>query len=293
MNVELISLLLCCLIWESSAKPTNVFLSYQDSLGQYSFGYSAPGSARSEIKTLNGGTRGAYSYVDGNGVIQTAEYVADDDGFHVIATNLPQAPLPVEETAEVSAARKEHLEALQLAEQMAEEAGNDQEGPVLSKQSVDQNDRSEKERTKVGEENRERLNSMEFVKKEEDLKMDNKALNLTEVERSPMEIHNRKKVWPSNKVTPPPSLCDKTEQVRALTPLKNDEGKEETITMNAATSTNGQQQQEKQQKQSGVKGVTFNIPLEPDENVPMDSVYPSLIRFAPPAAIHYVPYNAQ
>ncbi|KAK2587551.1 hypothetical protein KPH14_003684 [Odynerus spinipes] len=182
MNVELISLLLCCLIWESSAKPTNVFLSYQDSLGQYSFGYSAPGSARSEIKTLNGGTRGAYSYVDGNGVIQTAEYVADDDGFHVIATNLPQAPLPVEETAEVSAARKEHLEALQLAEQMAEEAGNDQEGPVLSKQSVDQNDRSEKERTKVGEENRERLNSMEFVKKEEDLKMDNKALNLTEVE---------------------------------------------------------------------------------------------------------------
>ncbi|EFN77846.1 Cuticle protein 6, partial [Harpegnathos saltator] len=89
---------------------------YQDSLGQYSFGYSAPGSARSEVRTANGATRGAYSYVDATGVIQTAQYVADgENGFRVIATNLPQAPLPVQDTPEVMAARTVHLQALEMA----------------------------------------------------------------------------------------------------------------------------------------------------------------------------------
>lgn len=35
-------------------------------------------------------TRGAYSYVDPNGQIQTRSYVADDDGFRVVASDLPQ-----------------------------------------------------------------------------------------------------------------------------------------------------------------------------------------------------------
>lgn len=93
-----------------------MYLGYQDSLGQYSFGYSAPGSARSEVRTSNGATRGTYSYVDETGVIQIAQYVADgENGFRVIATNLPQAPLPVQDTPEVMAARTAHLQALEMA----------------------------------------------------------------------------------------------------------------------------------------------------------------------------------
>ncbi|KAG5335470.1 CUO6 protein, partial [Acromyrmex heyeri] len=116
-----------CLIGTGFAKPP-VFLSYQDSLGQYSFGYSAPGSARSEVRTSNGATRGTYSYVDGTGVIQTAQYFADgENGFQVIATNLPQAPLPVQDTPEVMAARTAHLQALEMALKRDEEAQHSEE----------------------------------------------------------------------------------------------------------------------------------------------------------------------
>jgi len=105
-----------------------VFLSYQDSLGQYSFGYSAPGSARSEVRTSNGATRGTYSYVDETGVIQTAHYFADgENGFQITATNLPQAPLPVQDTPEVMAARTAHLQALELAIRRDEEAHHREE----------------------------------------------------------------------------------------------------------------------------------------------------------------------
>lgn len=109
------------------AKPP-VFLSYQDSLGQYSFGYSAPGSARSEVRTSNGATRGTYSYVDETGVIQTAQYFADgENGFQIIATNLPQAPLPVQDTPEVMAARTAHLQALELATKRDQEEAQHRE----------------------------------------------------------------------------------------------------------------------------------------------------------------------
>ncbi|XP_020284511.1 uncharacterized protein LOC109855082 [Pseudomyrmex gracilis] len=141
-------LLVHCLIAIGFAKPP-VFLGYQDSLGQYSFGYSAPGSARSEVRTSNGATRGAYSYVDETGVIQTAQYVADDYGFRVIATNLPQAPLPVQDTPEVMAARHEHLQALEQArrrsdqeEEIRENQENAQERKIEGSQSnvvLDQN----------------------------------------------------------------------------------------------------------------------------------------------------------
>lgn len=65
----------------------------QDSLGHYTYGYSGGPSAKVETKTLDGVTRGGYSYVDGNGIIQSASYVADDvNGFRVAATNIPVGP---------------------------------------------------------------------------------------------------------------------------------------------------------------------------------------------------------
>merc|ERR1712130_1026388 len=49
----------------------------QDDIGQYSYGYSDPNSVKQEIKTADGVTRGAYSYVDANGIVQTVNYIAD------------------------------------------------------------------------------------------------------------------------------------------------------------------------------------------------------------------------
>ncbi|CRK95871.1 CLUMA_CG009318, isoform A [Clunio marinus] len=102
----------------------------QDGLGSYSYGYGGGPSAKSEVKTLDGVTRGSYSYVDANSKLQTVEYVSDALGFRVAATNLPTPPVdngvapvdlaeppkPVEDTVEVKQARAEHLAAVAKAE---------------------------------------------------------------------------------------------------------------------------------------------------------------------------------
>ena len=67
----------------------------QDAYGQYEYGYNSANIAKHELKTADGITRGAYSYVDANGVLQTTNYISDDVfGFRVAATNLPQAVAP-------------------------------------------------------------------------------------------------------------------------------------------------------------------------------------------------------
>ncbi|XP_055922729.1 uncharacterized protein LOC129953512 [Eupeodes corollae] len=88
----------------------------QDGIGQYAYGYNDHLSAKQEIKSLNGVTRGSYSYIDSNNVLQTVDYVADAGGFRVSATNLPKPveapiataqniPQQVAETPEVAAAK--------------------------------------------------------------------------------------------------------------------------------------------------------------------------------------------
>merc|ERR1711975_212157 len=49
----------------------------QDDVGQYSFGYNDLNSVRQEVKTIDGAVKGAYQYVDTNGLVQTVQYVAD------------------------------------------------------------------------------------------------------------------------------------------------------------------------------------------------------------------------
>merc|ERR1712227_660864 len=61
----------------------------QDDAGQYTFGYADGNSVKQEVKTADGTVRGAYSYVDSDGIVQTVNYIADDLGFRVGATNLP------------------------------------------------------------------------------------------------------------------------------------------------------------------------------------------------------------
>lgn len=63
-------------------------------LGIYSYGYTGPLSSGTEAKTSDGITRGGYSYIDANGILQTVRYIADDvNGFRVQATNIPINPL--------------------------------------------------------------------------------------------------------------------------------------------------------------------------------------------------------
>jgi uncharacterized protein affecting Mg2+/Co2+ transport len=82
----------------------------QDELGQYNYGYANPTQTKTEVKTADGIVRGAYSYVDANGLVQTVNYISDAMGFRVAATNLPvhvveggaaaadaEAPVAVEE----------------------------------------------------------------------------------------------------------------------------------------------------------------------------------------------------
>lgn len=94
----------------------------QDELGQYTYGYASGLSAKTETKTVDGVTRGSYSYVDAEGKLQSVEYVSDAlNGFRAAASNLPVAPVapalvapvPVVDTPEVVEARAKHLAALQ------------------------------------------------------------------------------------------------------------------------------------------------------------------------------------
>jgi hypothetical protein len=65
----------------------------QSELGEYAYGYQNVNSAKTETKTIDGVTRGSYTYVDANNILQRVDYIADDlYGFRVAATNLPVAP---------------------------------------------------------------------------------------------------------------------------------------------------------------------------------------------------------
>jgi len=78
------------------AVPTTSQHHAQSEFGEYNYGYSNQNSAKNEIKTIDGVTRGSYSYVDANNIVQRVDYIADDlFGFRVAATNLPVAPAPV------------------------------------------------------------------------------------------------------------------------------------------------------------------------------------------------------
>ncbi|XP_073969541.1 uncharacterized protein [Rhodnius prolixus] len=78
----------------------------QDLLGQYAYGYAGGPSAKEEVRTADGVTRGGYSYLDGHGLVQSAAYVSDPfNGFRVAATNLPVGPaVPASAPAVVAAA---------------------------------------------------------------------------------------------------------------------------------------------------------------------------------------------
>jgi len=65
----------------------------QDEFGQFSFGHAGGPSARTESRNAYGVTTGSYQYIDGNGLLQTVNYISDPvHGFRVAGTNLPVGP---------------------------------------------------------------------------------------------------------------------------------------------------------------------------------------------------------
>ncbi|XP_055607757.1 cuticle protein-like [Uranotaenia lowii] len=97
----------------------------QDGLGQYTYGYNGGLSAKTEARSLDGVTRGAYSYLDAENKLQTVSYTADAaNGFRALASNLPIAPVetrvapePVQDTPEVAKAKIEHMAAFEEVKQ--------------------------------------------------------------------------------------------------------------------------------------------------------------------------------
>lgn len=61
----------------------------QDELKNYEYGYSNINSAKKEQGNAYGGVTGSYSYVDGHGLQQRVDYVADALGFRASGTNVP------------------------------------------------------------------------------------------------------------------------------------------------------------------------------------------------------------
>ncbi|XP_055533893.1 cuticle protein 19.8-like [Wyeomyia smithii] len=118
------------------AEVTNQFHA-QDELGQYSYGYSGGLSAKTETKSLDGVTRGSYTFLDAENKVQTVSYTADAvNGFRAEASNMPVAPVethtapePVQDTPEVAQAKSEHLAAVE--EVKARNAAAPAEEPVV------------------------------------------------------------------------------------------------------------------------------------------------------------------
>jgi len=62
----------------------------QDESEGYNYGYSNGLSSKQEVRDSDGTVRGAYSYVDANGILQEVQYIADPvHGFKVVGTNIP------------------------------------------------------------------------------------------------------------------------------------------------------------------------------------------------------------
>merc|ERR1711874_15798 len=99
------------------AGPVSSQFQAQDEFGNIAFGYQNVNSARQEEGNTYGGVTGSYSFVDEAGH-HTVNYIADDLGFRVAASNLPVAPIhaavvpvAVADTPAVAAAKADFFSA--------------------------------------------------------------------------------------------------------------------------------------------------------------------------------------
>jgi len=65
--------------------PNQYFL--RDDFGNYDYGYASQNSERFEEGNGQGSVKGHYAYVDSNGMTRRVDYIADDEGFHILGDN--------------------------------------------------------------------------------------------------------------------------------------------------------------------------------------------------------------
>ncbi len=94
----------------------------QDELGKASFGYAHPGQAATNLRDGFGNQIGSYAYINPEGKEVRVSYTADSRGFRVQSNNLPVAPVAnlvapvqVQDTPEVAAAKADHAAAIVAA----------------------------------------------------------------------------------------------------------------------------------------------------------------------------------
>ncbi len=94
----------------------------QDELGQARFGYAHPGQAATNYRDAFGNQIGSYAYFNPEGKEVRVSYTADHRGFRVLSNDLPVAPVAnlvapvqVQDTPEVAAAKATHLAAINAA----------------------------------------------------------------------------------------------------------------------------------------------------------------------------------
>ncbi|KAK9298800.1 hypothetical protein QLX08_008006 [Tetragonisca angustula] len=286
MSCVYVLLLFCCLVSSGLAESARPILGYQDSYGQYSFGYSAPGSARSEVRTSNGETRGVYSYIDDAGVIQTTQYTADSkNGFRVTATNLPQAPLPIQ-----------RADTPQLEEELAGEENKIGENNVFLRElqplkKISQTDERAKEEYKINGSNvflqgrSDTLESKVESTRNENTKASVKTTGSESVPKTIKESTIPVFRISYGNVLLVPSL------VQAPTNVKGPSIVPASITLKTNRENEPINKNERMEEQDQPSDLSKEI-ISPLDTLPLYSDYPTLVKYSAVPSLHYVVYNA-
>ncbi|XP_043527915.1 uncharacterized protein LOC122538155 [Frieseomelitta varia] len=286
MSCVYVLLLFCCLVSSGSAESARPILGYQDSYGQYSFGYSAPGSARSEVRTSNGETRGVYSYIDDAGVIQTTQYTADSkNGFRVTATNLPQAPLPIQ-----------RADTPQLEEELAGEENKIGENNVFLRElqplmKISQTDERAKEGYKINESNvflqgLDTLGSKVESTRNENTKASVKTTSSEIVPKTIKESTIPVFRISHGNILLVPSL------VQAPTNVKGPSIAPASTTLKTNRDNEPINKNERTEEQDKPIDLSKEI-ISPLDTLPLYSDYSTLVKYSAVPSLHYVVYNAQ
>merc|ERR1711970_167845 len=133
LHLTMAALVFLALLGSASAfvVPHPVLQTYrsQDELGGYQFGSSGGPSSRVEVRDHLGVVRGAYNTIDGDGNVHRFQYISDALGYRLLSGNpfpetavVLEAPVPVDETAEVVAARADFDAAFTAAKERSEAA---------------------------------------------------------------------------------------------------------------------------------------------------------------------------